>query len=352
VNGRFKLFGSTVAALAMILGATNCGGGGSGSAVPAKPASSSTTGQTPVAYATLTIGRPANFFTAKNGGSSTSSHARKPAYINPGPSYYIALWNSTYDSTPSLVVPVFQVSGGTTLQVPLYSDNYNDFVAIEYASDPTQGTATILAIGETDIDGFTAGGGSGFTTNNATPVPGGGPAITITMQMNAANLGVMDEADNSDNSAAVNPGSIYLCASPDVFFFEADTVDGSYSYLNGTVSGGVDVPTLVSQTSYGQPPYNQGANVLTPLNGSGLSIGYYADEEYSGEGQSNYISATVNAANPAAPLFLDAINQTGSYPGIDWLKKSGTANVWLPTNSSSVQSIIGPMTVQIYNTGC
>jgi hypothetical protein len=318
-----------------------CSGGSHSAVVPStgSPTTSNATATRNVAgYATLTIVSPPGFFRARLGTktATTGSTQRSPAYVDPGSgTYYLAIWSvnpSTQTATQAIDAPITIGSAPhqQTLSVPIYSSDPNDLVAIEYDGDPnTANNPDVLAIGETDLGNFNAGnnsgGNNGFATpgptpSQSTPDPAGTkfPAAQITMSMYAQDYGVMQTANNSDDSAVAYPqyagSASYGVGWSSVYFFEADATGGSATYQPGGI-GGVSVPTLVSQQS-GYP----GAKLTGPTGGPNTA-GFTASFVPS----SATISATFNGTNPAGLLF----NANPQPPGLYYMYYNNVPNAWL-----------------------
>lgn len=306
---------ASVAAAVFLAG---CGGGGSGSVAPAaSPTTNNPTtakapapktgptatpanaNRTAVATGNLTITFPAGFHHA-----TSSSTARKPAYVNPGP-FYLDVWvvngtNATHVVDSSGGSNVNSGNGGLqTLSVPLFSSGVNQIVAYE-TTNAFGSYNELLAIGEADINSVTAGSS---------------PQITLTMQMNAQRIGVMSDPDDANNDAVT--GSTYYsygayCVTPftisPLYFFAAD-LSGGFVDVGGV--GGTTQPTVVNVVS-DNPNY---ANTLGQSPGVGGAYNVTVnDPSLSG------VSVTLGATNPAYPIGYNVVStgypDGGSYPGL------------------------------------
>jgi hypothetical protein len=321
---------ATLAAAVLLAG---CGGGGSsGAFAPSGASSTSTTPSTAlavpapkngptatpananraaVATAAMTLKFPAGFHTAK-----MQSQARLPAYVNPGPvpspsstptaSYYLDVW-VVNNGTPTHVVDssgginVNAANGIQSFSIPLFSTSNNQVVA--YETDAPFGTYShLLAVGESDVGAITAGSS---------------PQITLTMQMNAAAIGVMSNPDNANGDATtLSPYlSFGLVCAPisfgPLYFFVTDPTGG---FVDVGGIGGTVQPTVVSVTSDVQSPADAlsqnagiagGYNVV--LNNTNMALG---------------VTVKLQAINPAYPLGYAAVafgGGSGPYPGLSTL---------------------------------
>jgi hypothetical protein len=285
------------------------------------PTSAASTTQKAVATGTLSIKYPQTFHTASTAAVKRSFPAsglvktaaattRKPAYVNPN-NLYLDVWvvNANAGNAITHVVDSsggVNVSGGNgvqTLPVPLFSTSSNYVVAIESTQAyPTIGT--IVAIGEADIGGIAAGSS---------------PAITLTMLMNAVNIGVMSDPNDANSDSTVS--NIFtafngMCAlgaqSGPLYFFPTDPYNG---FVTGGV-GGVSSVTVVNAASDVTGPVN------TLGQGHGVTGAPFVTFNNIGGGTAG-MTFNLTAPNPAYPIGYDAIYRNMQYPGVDLLYLNG-----------------------------
>jgi len=178
----------------LTVAAVACGGGGTAPAASKGPtangvASTPPVNTTAVGTATLTIELPTvlTAATPAPGSAAAATKRRSPAYVNPSTTSVLDIYvdghlipniDGLAGSNDSVKI-VATSNGVQTTHVPLYSTNSNLIVVLQWDSASHN---SMLAIGEYDAFPFTAG-----TTVNA----------TVSMQMNAKYLGVVDVPNES-----------------------------------------------------------------------------------------------------------------------------------------------------------
>jgi len=276
------------------------------------PGAAGGTNAPPVATATLTLQYPAGFHTA-------SSRLRRPAYVNAQPPRYLDVWVVSGGTAVHAVNSgsganiVATSSGSQTFSIPLYSTNASRIVAYEQdAADGNPGN--LLAIGEADIASITAGSA---------------PQVSLTMLMNARSVGIMSDPNDANLDATTLPfykafGSTSCVTGPSgpLYFFAADG-DGGFVDVAG--AGGISRPTVSSWTSNATSP----SNTLTQTGGVTGSYNVAFNNLNGG------LTASVTAANPALAIVVDAVQQGGAYPGMDFLFNQGY-DYWLDSNFYTV----------------
>lgn len=301
---RRRTLGAAAAVTAAVI-MVACGGGGGGSSTqPRLPANTSTpppsaANRTSVGTAHLTLALPqvlkgTNAEAIKGVKSGTDRHVQ---YINPSPNP--APTNGAYggnvldiyvdgtlqpnidgsdpDNLHSMVVGNPNGDGTQNVIVPLYSTSSNTIVAVEYDSTDN----SLLAIGEANNGGFSAG-------NTV--------SVTLTMQMNAQSLGVVD-LPNESNPALMNGGTYsggFPCTANTTSAFGVYTADAEGVFVPVTGYGGTSTPT-VSGTSDG--------GGTTRLAQSPLGS-YFVSWDAGCDGL--FLSAS--APNPAWALYNDVVN--------------------------------------------
>jgi hypothetical protein len=279
-----------------------CGGGGS-SPAPAAPkaatahgtAAPSAANRTAVAHATLSLAVP------KVVHAKSTTQALRPKAVsgshtqfidpspNPNPSAGPAgnVLDIYVDDTlqPNLdggtsghsLVVTQTADGAQTFTLPIYSTNSNTIVAIEL--DPT-GTQ-LLALGETDTGNFQ---------------PGTTQALSLTMLMNAAGIGVVDFPNQSNVQMLFPNGPAswtFACSgSTGLAFFPTDKLFNLLTVAGAGTGTGV---TLTSATSI-----NNGTSHL-----SGNSLNQYLPVF---DGSLNSIDTFVSVQNPAYTIYADTGN--------------------------------------------
>jgi hypothetical protein len=346
VNWPVRIASVTVAA-ALVVG---CGGGGTTPSTPKASATSapasvgSPSSKTPLGYATLKVKYTQGLLHAKLVASTTKKPAavqrkgyapkttaavRRPAYLNGNTSNYLDIWvvspgfaYKAVDSTGSggNVAPS-EVDGTQSFSVPLYAGDQNDVVAVEYDGDPSL-SPDLLAIGEADVGNFAGSEGSvGFGQGGPTPtpIPGSFPVIGLTMLMYVSQIGVMSDANNANTDATAyavgSVGNSFGNSFGTAFYLFGADATGAFLSPNNNGVGGSMVPSVLSWVSDVQAP----ANTLEPdPNGIGVnSVGYSVSFNNSNGG----VTVQVGGNNPAAAILVDAENNAGLYPGIDYIYK-------------------------------
>lgn len=188
------------AALAAVLILAGCGGGGGSSPVQkpaAHPSAAPASTRTVVGTTTLSLVLP-KVLHAKGtlAVAKKTAAAKRPQFVDPQPAptsgsatsnlidIYVdgSLLYNLDGQAGSYGASVFvnaTATGAQTLQIPLFSTATNEIVAVEY--DDLH--ANLIAIGETNLSTFT---------------PGTAQNISITMQMNAVGLAIIDQPNESD----------------------------------------------------------------------------------------------------------------------------------------------------------
>jgi hypothetical protein len=350
-----------------------CGGGGStpsttNVAQPSqhnKIAPPNYSGRTAIGSAKLSLvlphvvtGRNGQALHARNVGTTGFRHRtpvasatsrRAPKYINPGctgecnqnildiyvDGTLLTNLDQNVGNSDSMYVNGSSPDGTQAVTVPIFSTDDNDIVVVEYDSYGGSG-GDIIALGETWIGQFTAG-----TSVNA----------TLTMQMNAYYVGILDMY-NQSNPATLQ-GQQYLglggtCgAGAQQSQFGLFTADGTGTFVPVAGYGGTSTPSLTYTSDV------PGTTAAAHSNISGL---YFANWDAGCDGVT--ISAT--AANPAYPAFRDARdyygpldsngNETYGYQSA----VSGTADILnapLPSPSPSSAPSSAPTAMPSYSYG-
>jgi hypothetical protein len=321
-----------------------CGGGGSGASAPvtpAKPTTAPTTGpasKTPIATASLRIVFPANFHKAKLSSKAVAKAAAKvaaktptgsrlPAYVNPGSGAIIDVFvvDNTQDSVTD-VVPGQAIQatsdGSQTINIPLYSTDAQDIVAVE--SWGGLGNA-ILAIGEADL------GSNSFQAGSA-------PLIGLTMQMNVSNVGMMTGPSDAGGDATAFSvgssgnsfnfsGSSNICSPGQTagpfYAFATDPTGGFASNYFGsgqqTGTGGISTPLLVTYTF---DQITGGVTVSSDTSAGSQNVGY-TETFPTVPGTSVGATFQFSVTSPAGTIANDALNNGGSlYPGVYEIEQS------------------------------
>lgn len=310
---------------ALILAGCGGGGGSTPSAtVPNSTPAQSGTNKTAIGTAKLTLALPKVIRATRNGKSVAvraipkgtkrslpSGTARSPRFVDPSPNpgsgpcggsgdNYIDIYVVSYGSATLLTdldnqgetndsVCVGPTGDSTqTVNIPIYSSNQNQIVAVEW--DATG--AYVLAVGETDFGSFY----SGSTYS-----------LSLTMDMNAAYVGITD-------LGFTDPSLVELYDSPyegvgaacpgnsQVAFYDADQL-GDFVPIGGY--GGTTTPSITLSGGGGSTAFAQTA---VP--------GVY---NIAWDSNCDDIGVNASALNPAYPIYADAIYGEGNYPGIEYL---------------------------------
>lgn len=301
-----------------------CGGGGS-AASPVSPVTTASAAPkgSPIATASLTLKLPAGFHTARiPAKTGTSSTARRPAYVNATTGKYLDVWvvnggaaTHVIDSSGGSNVSV--VGGGSqTLSIPLYSTSQNQIVAYE-RDQPYNNPGNLLAIGETDFGGITAGSA---------------PQVALTMQMNAQYIGVMSDPDDLHTDATVGPKfASYnsVCStgnSGSLYFFAADPTGG---FVDAAGAGGVSLPTVTGWS----------ADAGGTGNTFGQGAGVAAASSVTFNNVAGGVTVRLTASNPAYTLVSGTLATNGAYPGLQAIYVFGY-DYWLTQSLYSAPSTI------------
>ena len=312
-----------------------CGGGGASAPVtPAKATTAPTTApasKTPIATASLRIVFPANFHKAKLSSKAVAKAAAKvtaktpagsrlPAYVNPGSGAIIDVFvvdttlSSVTDVAPGVAIQA-TADGSQTINVPLYSTDAQEIVAVE--SWGGLGNA-ILAIGEADL------GNNSFLAGSA-------PLIGLTMQMNVALVGMMTGTTDANGDAqAFNAGSSGfsfnfsgssgVCSPGQTvgpfYAFAADPSGGFASnYFTAgqqTGTGGIATPVLVTYTF---DQITGGVTVSSDTSAGSQNVGYTETFPTVPSGSAG-ATFQFSVTTPAGAIANDYNNNGGLYPGV------------------------------------
>ncbi len=262
-------------------------------------------------------GKNALAIRAKGGSALASAAARRtnanasrrsPAFVDPygcGPnnSCYYAILDIFVDGTlltnidgcagPYDSMCVQTNSDGTqTLNLPLFSTGTNDVVVAEFDSCGNE-CQNLLALGETWVGSFTPG-----TAVNA----------TLTMQMNAAGVGILDLYNQADPE--ILNGQNYLGLSgtcngspyPQIQQFGLFTADDNGSFVATAGYGGVSTPSLT---------YASDAPGTTTAPASNISGLYFVNWDNNCDG----VTVTGTATNPAYAIFSSTTDYYGPLDG-------------------------------------
>jgi hypothetical protein len=298
-----------IAVVAAFLGAaalTACGGGGSSTAaspIPGGAAPKATTppaasARTSVATGKLTLTLPKAIRAKK-----TASAARKPGYINPVPSPLPSAgvaYNILDIYVDGTLIPnidgnfsgndhsmsVIDTNGSgtqTNIQLPLYSTGLNLIVAVER----DYGGSSILAIGETQANGSVSAGG---TVN-----------LTLTMQMNAQYVAIVD-LPNLSNPQVLSGGSYsssYINATN-------TPSQNSFAVFPADLEG-----VLVPIAGYGGTSPATVTNAFGPASVAQSTAGTYFVNFFGAS--CNSVNVTASAQNPAYAIYTDLQNNYWNY---------------------------------------
>jgi hypothetical protein len=315
---RAARFGPAALTAALLL--AGCGGGGDGtSPAPAKPAAPNPSAapaanRTAVGTATLVLKLP-QVLRAKNGKTVTAKAAngRHAQFVDPAPAPTASgvptaptnLIDIYVDNTlvpnidgnagaygASVEVTTANADGTQTIVLPIYSTSNNVIVAAEY--DGTHNN--LLAIGESNLGTFTAG-----TTNN----------ISLTMQMNAQTLGIVDQPDELAPTAmnTANNGfglTIFPCAALQGSIVQVGvyTVDFNGSFVPVGGYGGTGFVSVTGVSS-------GATSVSAPQS---AFPGLYT---ISFDGSCAIITLTGSSPNPANAIYSDVQSTSPTFNNYD-----------------------------------
>lgn len=266
--------------------------------------------RTAVATASVTLKLPQGLL-ANNASTTTASAAqRSPKYVNPVNGNYIDIYVdgtllTNLDGSgacDSLSVASANASGTLNASLPLYyaGGTTNTVVAIEYenqASYCNDHYRTLLAVGE---------------INPSAVSPGSSNPLTLTMQMNAAYVGIVDLPNLTNPELTYNferiaysgayPGGSFYCGgkpNPNDGFalYPADN-EGYFVPIAGY--GGTSTPQVSSFSSD-----NGGTSTIAQ---STLGEWYAVLDQGNGT-TCDGVSINVNASNPAYAIYYDLLNQ-------------------------------------------
>ena len=313
-----------------------CGGGGG--TTPKLPSTGNAQGQPPAGFVRHSVTMPAasartsygtatvqlvlpHVYTGRNGlavraahGSQIASAARRagatttrrsPAFVDPygcsGGSCYYAMLDVFVDGTlitdldssgcanswDSLCVQPGS-DGTLSVTLPLFSSQTNDVVVAEFDSCGNE-CDNLLALGETWVGSFTPG-----TANNPPP---------LTMQMNAASVGILDMYNQAD--AEIMNGQTYYGLSgtcnaspfPQTQEFGLFSADGNGEFVPTAGYGGTSIPTLT---------YSAVAGTTATPQTSFPGIFYV-----NWDGPCDGVAVTGTAPNPAYAIYASTTNYYG-----------------------------------------
>jgi hypothetical protein len=311
VNGLFRSLTAIVAAGAL----SACGGGGAPtSAVPAPLAqtgagNNASQNRTPIGTAKLTIVRSSHFHTATGVAKKSQAGTRAPAYVNTNNANTnnLDVWvisnniaTHVVDSSGGGSNLQLSVDGTQTFSIPIFSTSASSIVAYE-TDQPYGNFGNLLAVGEFDNPQYVAG----------TPLN-----ISLTMLMNATDIGYMNDPDNLTLSATTSPSFNLGCAytSPPLYFFEVDANAGFFDFNTAGV-GGVSSPTVVSSVSHNSSPVN------TLAKGTGVNGAYTVNLPNNSGG----LIVNLTVPNPAYLIAYDTNNGGTQYPGVAFLNSTGAS---------------------------
>jgi hypothetical protein len=340
---RAARFGPAALAAALLL--AGCGGGGTSPAQPAAaphPTALPAANRTAVGTATLVLKLP-KVLTAKNGKTvaAKGANARHAQYVDPNPAPSPS--SSPVPTAPTNLIDIYvdntlvpnidtlagaygasvevttvNTDATQTIVLPLYSMSNNVIVAAEFDGTHTN----LLAIGEANVGTFIAG-----SANN----------ISLTMQMNAQTLGIVDQPAESAPTAmnTANNGFglfIFPCSYGSTAQVGVYTVD-----LNGSY-GGTGFATVTGASDY------SGSSSLSPPQSA--FPGLYT---ITFDGSCDSIMLTGTSPNPAYAIYNDvqstsSTNYTYSQGLSNTTTNGPNQGIWNlynsynPTNSFSGQS--------------
>lgn len=316
--------GGTFAVVAALI-LTGCGGGGSAPNTPKQstPAQTSSS-KTVVGTAKLTLALPKVITATRNGkavavravpkGAQRAlprGTARSPRFVDPSPNpgygpctggsagdNYLDIYVVSYGSATLLTdldnqgevddsLCVQQTSDSTqSVNIPLYSTEQNEIVAVEWDATGDY----VLAIGEADYGSFS---------------PGYTISATLTMQMNAYSVGITDLG--FEDPTLMYGGSFAgvgaSCpGNSQVAIYETDGVG---NFIPAAGSGGTATPSMTGTADSGTTTLSQ-----TTIPGV-YNVAW--------DGSCDSITVNATGQNPAYPIYTDAVNYSGVYPGIDFL---------------------------------
>ena len=299
-----------------------CGGGSAGAPAALPTASAAPKGNA-VATASLTIKFPQGFHTARiPGKTGTSSAARRPAYVNATVNKYLDVWvvdngSATHVIDSSGGTNISVVGGGSqTLSIPLYSTSQNQIVAYE-RDQPYNNSGKLLALGETDLGGITAGSA---------------PQVALTMQMNAQYIGVMSDPDDLNADATIGPkfaSHSSVCTSGNsgsLYFFAADPTGG---FVDAAGAGGVSLPTVTGWSA------DAGGTGNTFAQGAGVAAASSVTYTTVAGG----LTVRLTASNPAYALVSAVLSTNGTYPGLQAIYVNGN-DYWFTQNLYGAASTV------------
>lgn len=350
--------GAFIATAALIL--AGCGGGGgstpSATVQNSTPAQSGTN-KTAIGTAKLTLTLPKVIRATRNGKSVAvraipkgttrtlpSGTARSPRFVDPSPNpgngpcsglsagdNYIDIYVVSYGSATLLTdldnqgetndsVCVGQTADSTQIvTIPLYSTSQNQIVAVEWDATGQD----VLAVGETDYGTF---------------YPGNPNTLGLTMDMNAAYVGITD-------LGFTDPSLVELYDSPyegvggacpgnsQVAFYDADQL-GDFVPIGGY--GGTTTPTITLSGGGGSTAF---AQTTVP--------GVY---NIAWDSNCDDIGVNASALNPAYPIYADANYSEGNYPGIEYLYNNNFNNFDSVISQLGTSYVNGSITIINYDT--
>jgi hypothetical protein len=287
-----------VAAASAAIALAACGGGGSS---PAPTAGAKAAGTpAPAAASRAVVGRAnvnlvlPHVVSGKSGmalRALPAKTARNPQYINPSPApsgnvyagnvlnIYVDgslipnIDGSDPDLQHSLVLVNPAADGTQAVNLPLFSSTNNSVVVIEYDMNGSN----LLAIGDNEVGGISVG----QSLN-----------ISLTMQMNAVSIGIIDVAQTAP--ALMQGGQYDAFACPNVGQrFGLFTADAEGVFVPVVGYGGTNAPTATVN--------HQGATSTFTADTSG-------QYQIIWDGSCDQFGVNATVANPAYSIYNDAIN--------------------------------------------
>jgi hypothetical protein len=274
-----------------------CGGGGGQTQplpLPSVAISGTSQSRTPVGNVKLTIKPSSNFHTVKR--VKTSSSQRRPAYVNSN-GFYIDVWVISSGAATHAVDSTLgsntnnNLDGTSTFTIPIFTATGPSYIVAYETDQSFQNGGNLLAIGESDLQGFP---------------PGSSTQASLTMLMATRSIGVMSDPNdaNLDATTTLFPFTS-LCCSSGVYFFAADA-QGGFVGLAGV--GGVSQPIVTSTSVSGVLVQN-----------SGVNGGYTLSNNCSGP-----VNVNLTAGNPAYAIASDTFFNGQSFPGADFLYQNAS----------------------------
>lgn len=285
----------TLIAAAAALCVAACGGGGSSPSTPhaalqspnsAVTAPPTVANRTAVGTATLTLVLPA-ILHAESGAALRARVTTKgatPEFIDPAIGSVLDIWVDGTRVVTHLPITVAGTQG--PIAIPLYSTDLNQISVFEYKSDFT----TLLAIGESNLGGFT---------------PGTAPAVNLSLNQNTTHLGIIDLPAEQFPALVIGSYSdLQVCTpgNPPPAPFGVFPADANGNFIAVAGTGGVQPVSLSSQSSDVGGSSTITAQTLLP--------GFY--QLVWDIGTCTGVTATFAVYNQANFIYADANNTNGT----------------------------------------